>query len=133
LASPLVTPLTFTLAKYSREPLGSAFMVFPPSDQLAGQTSPCASCEGILIREIFFYNRQTYSELEGFDETDGLVHGATHGEVIDSDLSVLRLFEDGPEGHGEYEPENALGVNQEQAPKRDALLLEKHTVVARDR
>lgn len=30
--------------KYSREPLGSALMVFPPSCQFAGQTSPCSSC-----------------------------------------------------------------------------------------
>ena len=30
--------------KYSREPLGSALMVLPPSCQFAGQTSPCSSC-----------------------------------------------------------------------------------------
>ena len=38
--------LTFpfsTLAKYSSEPLGSAFIVLEPSLQLAGQTSPCSS------------------------------------------------------------------------------------------
>ena len=32
-----------TEAKYSSEPLGSAFIVLSPSFQLAGQTSPCSS------------------------------------------------------------------------------------------
>ena len=32
-----------TDSKYSSEPLGSAFIVLPPSFQLAGQTSPCSS------------------------------------------------------------------------------------------
>ena len=43
-------PLASTLAKYSSEPLGSAFIVLEPSLQFAGQTSPCSSWQFIIRR-----------------------------------------------------------------------------------
>ena len=44
--------LASTLAKYSSEPFGSAFIVLLPSFQFAGQTSPCSSCEEqVMVRD----------------------------------------------------------------------------------
>ena len=57
----------------------------------------------------------TYGELEGLDETDGLIDGTTDGEIVDSNLA-----------------ENTLGVNDEETAEGDALVLEQHAVVARD-
>lgn len=55
-------------------------------------------------------------ELEGLDDTDGLLDGAADGEVVDV--------------HG---TEGALGVDEEGATESDALLLEENTVGLRDR
>ena len=57
----------------------------------------------------------TYGELEGLDETDGLIDGTTDGEIVDSNLA-----------------ENTLGVNDEEATKSDTFLLNENAVVARD-
>lgn len=54
-------------------------------------------------------------ELEGLDQTQRLVDVAAHGQVIDRDLA-----------------QGALGVDDEEAAQRDALLLNQHAVVARD-
>lgn len=32
----------------------------------------------------------TYSELEGFDETNGLINRTTNGKIVDCDLSVAK-------------------------------------------
>lgn len=55
-------------------------------------------------------------ELEGLDDTDGLLDGAADGEVVDV--------------HG---TEGTLGVDEEGATESDALLLEENTVGLRDR
>lgn len=54
-------------------------------------------------------------ELEGLDQTQGLVDVSAHGQVVDGDLA-----------------QDALGVDDEQATQRDALILNQDTVVARD-
>lgn len=56
------------------------------------------------------------NELEGLDDTDGLLDGAADGEVVDV--------------HG---AEGALGVDEEGATEGDALVLEEDTVGLRDR
>jgi hypothetical protein len=54
-------------------------------------------------------------ELEGLDEADGLLDRAADGQVVDGDLA-----------------EGALRVDDEEAAKGDALVLEKDAVVAGD-
>lgn len=53
--------------------------------------------------------------LEGLDQAQGLVDVAADGQVVDGDLT-----------------QGALGVDDEEAAQRDALLLDQHAVVARD-
>ena len=57
----------------------------------------------------------TYGELEGLDETDGLIYRATDGQVIDSDLT-----------------EDTLGVNDEQSTKRNTLFLDEDAIISGD-
>lgn len=52
------------------------------------------------------------SELEGVNETDGLVDGSANGEIVDGDLS-----------------DNALGVNDEETTESNAILLNEDAVV----
>lgn len=52
-------------------------------------------------------------ELEGLDQTQGLVDVAAHGQVVDGDLA-----------------QGALGVDDEEAAQGDALLLNQAAVVA---
>lgn len=54
-------------------------------------------------------------ELEGLDQTQGLVDVAADGQVVDGDLA-----------------QGALGVDDEEATQGDALVLDQHAVVARD-
>lgn len=54
-------------------------------------------------------------ELEGLNETDGLLDVAADGQVVDSDLA-----------------EGTLGVNDEETAEGNTLVLEQHAVVARD-
>ena len=97
----------FTVEKYSSEPFGSAFIVLPPSFQLAGHTSPCFSCTSISIHVCTQREEgETHDELERLDEADRLVDGAADGEVVDRDLA-----------------EDAGGVDDEQPAERDAVLL----------
>ena len=57
----------------------------------------------------------THGELEGLHETESLLDGAADGKVVDGDL-----------------PENTLGIDDEETPESDAVLLNENTVVARD-
>ena len=57
----------------------------------------------------------TYGELEGLDETDGLIDGTTDGEIVDSNLA-----------------ENTLGVNDEETTESNTLVLNEDTVVTGD-
>lgn len=54
-------------------------------------------------------------ELEGLDQTQGLVDVAADGQVVDGDLA-----------------EGALGVDDEETAQGDAFLLDQDAVVARD-
>jgi hypothetical protein len=73
--------------KYSRDPLGSALIVLPPSVQLAGHTSPYLSwAERISLGRRCQRCEETNGELEGLDQTDGLFDGTTDGQVIDGYL-----------------------------------------------
>lgn len=54
-------------------------------------------------------------ELEGLDQADRLLDVAADGEVVDGDLA-----------------ENTLGVDDEEAAERDALVLDEDAVAARD-
>ena len=77
----------FAVEKYSSEPLGSAFIVASPSCQLAGQTSPCSSYHlKFELRGKGDKSKRAYGELEGFDETNGLLDRASNRKVINSDL-----------------------------------------------
>lgn len=53
--------------------------------------------------------------LEGLNQTERLVDTTAHRQIVDGDL-----------------PQNALVVNDEEATQGDPLVLEQHTVVARD-
>lgn len=55
---------------------------------------------------------QTYSELEGLDQTNGLIHGTTNREIVHGDLA-----------------ENTLGIDNEEATKSDALILNEDVVI----
>lgn len=54
-------------------------------------------------------------ELEGFDQAQNLVDGSAHGQIINGVLA-----------------QDAIGVNDEGAAQRDALLVQQHIVVGRD-
>ncbi len=54
-------------------------------------------------------------ELEGLDQTKGLLDASTNGEIVDGDL-----------------PENSLRIDDEQAAEGDAGFLEEHAVRAGD-
>lgn len=55
------------------------------------------------------------SELEGLDQTQGLVDVTADGQVVDGDLA-----------------QGTLGVDDEETTEGDTLLLDQHTVVAGD-
>ena len=57
----------------------------------------------------------TYGELEGLDETDGLIDGTTDGEIVDSNLA-----------------ENTLGVNDEQTTEGNPFVFKEDAVITRD-
>lgn len=53
----------------------------------------------------------TYSELEGLDQTNGLVYRAANWEIVDSDLA-----------------EDTLGIDDEETTKSDTLILKQDIV-----
>ena len=52
-----------------------------------------------------------YSKLERFNETNGLVNGAAHGEVIDGYLPSLKLLRNGHYVEDEDEPEYPFRID----------------------
>jgi hypothetical protein len=85
-ASPFVPALAD--AKYSSDPWVSALMVWEPSVQLAGQTSPCLSYGITLWLIIKFSVRQdiSYRELECLEQANGLVDRAADRKIVDGNL-----------------------------------------------
>lgn len=103
-------------AKYSSLPVGSALIVFEPSLQFAGHTSPYLSYSAHMSNSIDMCNEvNTHSELERLDEAQGLVHTPADGKIVDGNLA-----------------EDTLRVDDEQPAERNPLILNEDTVVARD-
>lgn len=67
-------------------------------------------CLGVPVGRAHF--AVLFDELEGLDQTQYLVHRTSDGQIVDGVLA-----------------QDALGINDECAAQRDALLVEQHIVV----